>query len=306
MKSLLIILKISALVSDYDGTLCPTASISSKDNCIPQDLNTILLDISKRIPVCILSSKDYQFLSTHVNFAKIISCIMGIETISYLDNDMKNRFEGNQDIIIKNEKSDNTILFNSHNNTRRYFLKNKKKILYNSTILENLARDISSRFEDIKIYKKYTFTENILAGISFDYRHLLKWNNYKLHIEPKIQNRINEHIKLNQSPGYELGIEMYESHPFIDVYAIKISKGEALEFIREILNFEDQKILYLGDSENDNTAFKQADLSVSIISDNRINTKLDSHYSLEFNELTNFLTNLYKEDFHFSNMFNRN
>src|ERR687898_238242 len=52
-------MKISAIVSDYDGTLCPTSSFYS-NNYIPQDLYNILCDISKYIPICIISSKDFK------------------------------------------------------------------------------------------------------------------------------------------------------------------------------------------------------------------------------------------------------
>jgi phosphoserine phosphatase len=73
--------------------------------------------------------------------------------------------------------------------------------------------------------------------------------------------------------------------------------------VRRLLNLDINKnILYLGDSENDNPAFRKADLSINIKSDARLNTKLDSHYSLEFNELSYFLIKLYKENFHFTSM----
>ena len=64
-------MKISALISDYDGTLCPTASFSFS-NSLPEDFHNILLDISKFIPVCIVSSKDFHFLDSCVNFAVIM------------------------------------------------------------------------------------------------------------------------------------------------------------------------------------------------------------------------------------------
>jgi hypothetical protein len=41
-----------------------------------------LWDISKRIPVCIVSSKDYHFLHPRTKFAKILSYIMGIKTVT--------------------------------------------------------------------------------------------------------------------------------------------------------------------------------------------------------------------------------
>ena len=72
-------MKIDAILSDYDGTLCPTTSLT-QNNSLPEDLHNILVDISKSIPVCIVSSKDFSFLEPCSNFAVIISSIMGIET----------------------------------------------------------------------------------------------------------------------------------------------------------------------------------------------------------------------------------
>ena len=72
-------LRISVIISDYDGTLCPTASLKGLNNQIPPDLEKVLWDISAKIPVCILSTKDFGFLRKKVQFAKIVSCIMGLE-----------------------------------------------------------------------------------------------------------------------------------------------------------------------------------------------------------------------------------
>ena len=73
------LLQISAILSDYDGTLCPTSN--TKDFKIPLELEDTLSEISKDIPVCVVSSKDYDFLCDKTRFARIVSCIMGIETI---------------------------------------------------------------------------------------------------------------------------------------------------------------------------------------------------------------------------------
>ena len=57
-------------------------------------------------------------------------------------------------------------------------------------------------------------------------------------------------------------------------------------------------ILYLGDSENDNSAFSKA--SVGIASDKRLIPELDCQYLIEFNNLYDFLKNLVKSKFMFS------
>ena len=49
---------------------------------IPVELDDRLSEISKDIPVCVISSKDFGFLYDKIRFARIVSCIMGIETIN--------------------------------------------------------------------------------------------------------------------------------------------------------------------------------------------------------------------------------
>jgi HAD superfamily hydrolase (TIGR01484 family) len=292
-------MKISAILSDYDGTLCPTSSLNLSHS-LPEDIHNILLAISKFIPVCIVSSKDFQFLDSCVNFALIISSIMGIETfiLHKGTKEFKNNFKS--EALFNSKEVKREIL---NNNLFTSSVKQKEKLIENSSILEELSLLISKNFYDLKILRKYTYKEKILAGVSFDYRHLLKWENYKSNIEPRIIDKIYEFIKKNSPQTNTLHIQTYLTHPFLDIYSIDCNKGNVVAEVRRLLNLDINKnILYLGDSENDNPAFRKADLSINIKSDERLNTKLDSHYSLEFNELSYFLIKLYKENFHFTSM----
>lgn len=59
--------------SDYDGTLC--SAMAARDNSLGQnrispEIKEELLKISKQIPICIISSKDYFFLKE--TFARVI------------------------------------------------------------------------------------------------------------------------------------------------------------------------------------------------------------------------------------------
>ncbi len=291
-------MKIAAILSDYDGTLCPTTSLS---NALPADLYNILLEISKVIPVCIVSSKDFHYLDSCVSFAVIISSIMGIETFLL----QKNKKDFNYNFVNYEEISNPIELKNkiTSYNLLRYRIKYKETLIQNSHMLEDLVSVISKNFHDIKILKKYTHKEKLLAGVSFDYRHLIKWESYKMNIEPRIIDKIYQFLNINSLPPNTLHIQTYITHPFLDIYSINCNKGDVVMDVRTLLNLGDKKnILYLGDSENDNSAFRKADLSITIKSDERLNTKLDSHYSLEFNELSYFLIKLYKENFNFTSM----
>ena len=58
-------MQVSALLSDYDGTLCPTSSVRGDINLsgtITEELEQALVHISEHIPVCIVSSKEFTFL----------------------------------------------------------------------------------------------------------------------------------------------------------------------------------------------------------------------------------------------------
>jgi phosphoserine phosphatase len=59
----------------------------------------------------------------------------------------------------------------------------------------------------------------------------------------------------------------------------------------EILNIKGKggNIMYLGDSENDNPAFRKADLPIGIKSDERLSPKLECEYLINYSQLTVFL-----------------
>jgi hypothetical protein len=58
--------------------------------------------------------------------------------------------------------------------------------------------------------------------------------------------------------------------------------------------------MYLGDSENDNPAFRKSGISIGIRSDSRLNPILDSGYMLDFNQLPIFLKGLIDNNLIFS------
>lgn len=79
---------IRAIFSDYDGTLCSASAARDESlgqNRISPKIIRTLQQISQHIPLCIISSKDYFFLRETQSFAKVISCLMGIETLSFDD-----------------------------------------------------------------------------------------------------------------------------------------------------------------------------------------------------------------------------
>jgi hypothetical protein len=59
-----------------------TGSVKTRGkNTIPEILRNILWDLSEKIPICIISSKDFDFLHNRTKFANIVSCMLGVETL---------------------------------------------------------------------------------------------------------------------------------------------------------------------------------------------------------------------------------
>ena len=287
-------MQISAILSDYDGTLCSTNNMRDfSSNKIPVELDARLSEISRDIPVCVISSKDFGFLYDKIPFARIVSCIMGIETINV------KRQVGNELIHINN---DSNVLFDTH------LITDIDTLTDNSVLLTSLAKEISHTFRDISIDYKYTSKERILAGITIDYRHLEDWLSYKTKVEPLLHEMIRQTKSEPSSSVSKLFVETYSTHPFIDIYGIKCDKGNAFDSVLKLLDMDrsKNKVMYLGDSENDNADFAKADVSIGVHSDERLHPRLDCQYNVNFNRLALFLRRLSHDNFEFTdNLFYR-
>lgn len=97
----------------------------------------------------------------------------------------------------------------------------------------------------------------------------------------------------------EQGLFVVESDisPFANVFPFQVDKGSALLKLRTELAVTGP-IMYLGDSEIDNSAFQIADISIGI-KHRRVMPSLQCKYRLEFLELEGFMSNLIDADFNF-------
>ena len=292
---------IDAVLSDYDGTLCPTGSIRCQDkSVIPKNLVDILWDISEKIPVCIVSSKDFGFLHARAKFAKIISCILGIETLTLNNHKQGAIMAGSSNDSL--ECDDNLGCIESSH----LLLNNNNKLLeVNSILLNSIANDISQNFSQvITVERKFITGQRILAGITIDWRRIEDWKSFKVESEPHLKKLIRKKQReLSPNSMSKLHIQTYTTHPFIDVYAVKCDKGMAFDCVAsQIPRIEGklQNIMYLGDSENDNPAFRKAAVSIGVHSDIRLKPKLNCKYNICFNKLPIFLKLLLDKDLQFS------
>ena len=299
--------QITAILSDYDGTLCPTNLVRSKDAAIPVELEDTLWEVSKRIPFCVISSKDYHFLRPRTKFAKILSCILGIETLTL-------KSQNERIMTYKNNKS-NSLKAGCRDSLdcvedKHLILDNSKTLRNNSDLLTSLADSVKLRYKDVVIERKFTSDKQILAGVTFDYRHTENWSSYKNSLEPFLKQKVWDARSCSPTTSSEqlLYLQTYDLHPFLDVYIIKCDKGMAFDYVTSKISTMtrkenrkgSQKVMYFGDSENDNPAFMKADISVGIRSDDRVEPKLFSERVIKFDQLSIFLKKLIENNFVFS------
>lgn len=271
--------RIQAILSDYDGTLVPTENIKDpKANSIPIELEEVLKKVSSDIPVCVISTKDFKFLGERTVFARIVSCMMGIETV-----------------VLSNHWS-------SRNIEKRLLQADIVTLQTNSEALAAIAGEVAlqKEFSHMIIERKYT-SDGILAGLTIDWRNLSDWSSSSSGISHFISKLV---ANLRKPPApVSIYVQKYSMHPFIDIYGTRCDKGVAFDtVISELMDasIDNGSVLYLGDSENDNPAFRKAGVSIGIRSDTRLNPKLDCSYFLNYEELSPFLMRLRENEYVFS------
>jgi hydroxymethylpyrimidine pyrophosphatase-like HAD family hydrolase len=98
----------------------------------------------------------------------------------------------------------------------------------------------------------------------------------------------------------KLRVIKYESQPFYDVCPVAPDKGRALQEMLNELAMKNCGVLYLGDSEMDNPAFRVSDISIGVIHDDIRLKTLDCDYLVEFENVPDFLNALLANSLLFS------
>ena len=306
--------RVTAILSDFDGTLCPTSDIKqdhTNSELIPSSLENILCEISLTIPIGIVTSKDFDFIfSKTKKFAKLLSCILGLETFV-----LNGRKQINHDKNILNENNKSCIVDDIIKD--RISTYDPKMLSTNSDILNEITVYLEKNYQRISVEKKFLNSkENLLGGITLDWRNESDWMTSREKYKEIVKESVSIALKNASQKGVSglskenlafyhqnIFIQEYTSHPFIDVYVTKLNKGDAFDFVVSKLSEKSSfngKIMYLGDSENDNPAFRRSDISIGVNSDNRLNPKLDCTYRIKFENLPTFLRRLVDNDFYFS------
>jgi trehalose-phosphatase len=106
----------------------------------------------------------------------------------------------------------------------------------------------------------------------------------------------------NYCKALGLRVFTYGNQPFYDVYPVAPDKGEALKKTLDELGVK-KGVLYLGDSEVDNSAFNVSNLSLGVVHDETPLDALNCEYYVKFEDVPHFLRTLIKNDLQFRSDF---
>jgi hypothetical protein len=204
---------------------------------------------------------------------------------------------GIETVVFRNRRSSRTI-------EKRILHADLQVLQLKSEALEAIAEEITSykEFSHVLVERKHT-SDGILAGLTVDWRHLGDdWSYYSSAVNHFI-SRMVANLGKPPVPVVDIYVQKYSTHPFVDIYSTECNKGMAFDTVISELEYTSVDIkgtLYLGDSENDNPAFRKAGISIGIRSDARLNPKLDCSYFLGYEQLSSFLMKLRNNDYLFS------
>lgn len=216
----------------------------NSSNLIPRSIEDILCEISLTIPIGIITSKDFDFIYPKTKkFAKILSCILGLETFVLNDKEQTNH---NKNILNENKKVSIEDIVSTKDVDSIDMISgfDRGMLSIKSHILNEIAVYLEKNFHKINNEKKVLKgEENILGGITFDWRHNSNWmvnkEKYQEIVKESVYNILNSdqqkevRIPKEKSSFYQqhLFIQEYSTHPFIDVYVTKLNKDGAFDSV---------------------------------------------------------------------------
>ena len=166
-----------------------------------------------------------------------------------------------------------------------------KRVQGHNKKLEETYREVLPRIlqlHDAIVVERKTTEKGELIGFCVDWRMSQDWVGVGQKVRPILRECRRAGLFVAES----------ESSPFANIYVTEVDKGKAFLKLRSELSVTGP-VIYLGDSEADNPAFKVAEISIGINHHRRI-PELQSQYILEFIELEGFMIKLLDADLEFN------
>lgn len=238
-------MKIAALFTDYDGTLAP-ADVRRADSAVPGPLLSVLSQISARIPVAIVTSKDLDFVKPRTPFAWAWATVLGLE-----------------------------VRLRDGSGYRARVSENFRRVL--GRIRKTLSPEV--------IVEEKRGTDGSLLGVSLDWASTSE--------PPLAELKVAE--ALFRAEGFQ--VNKYSGERYMDVYAAPSDKGSAARALVDLLGVKGP-VMYLGDTEADNEAFRECEVAVCVDHHQRTD-HLDCDLAIRYQELPGLLSALLTGDLEF-------
>ncbi len=245
-------ISVKCVSADYDGTISPL-KVARSESHVPLQTRVMLAQISKTLPVSIVTMKDLHFIVSRTPFARAWSGIGGLET-----------------------QVGKKVL-------RRESLEARLPIV--TKALEFARSRIGAT--SIEIEEKRDSLGRTIA-FCVDWRRSNNQNEAK-----READRIADYCE-----NLGLCVFKYENQPFCDVYPVAPDKGKALQEMLDELSVKNG-VMYLGDSQMDNSAFKNSNISVGIVHDESKPNSLECDYIVRFEDVPAFLQMLIARNYWF-------
>jgi trehalose-phosphatase len=249
-------MKVKCLSSDFDGTISPIDALRSESH-VSLDTRVMLREISRLLPMSIITMKDLSFVVPRTPFAHAWSAMGGLEM-----------------------------------QVGRRILKR-----------ENLE----SRLSSVSSAISYARSQITAAGVEIEEKNDAEGRAVAFCVDYRRSKNLQAAMsEAEQVANYckALGLEVfrYGNQPFCDVYPCAPDKGQALKGTLDELGVE-KGVLYLGDSEMDNSAFSVSSLSLGVVHDETPVEALDCDYFVNFENVPHFLRTLIKNNLQFRSDF---
>ncbi|MDG6902654.1 MAG: HAD hydrolase family protein [Nitrososphaerota archaeon] len=230
-------MRIRSLFVDYDGTIAPLGAPRSESRVF-KDVEEELQKISLKVPVCVVTAKDFDFVHERCGFASGWACASGLD-VRLADG--------------------------------RTFSAKKLRDLKD-------ALDAASFGEGLGAQRELKHGPNgELLGVGIDWSHAQEAGAVLI-----------GRVRSLSMAGHYVAFDGYSS--FADIYAAPPNKGKAVKLLMRALG-EDSCAMFIGDSENDNTAFREVDVAIGV-NHGQPTGGLECGYFVEQGRLAGFLRSL--------------
>jgi len=231
-------------MADYDGTIAPLG-VTRAESRILGDVEVQLKRISRQIPVCIVTAKDYEFIHTRASFADGWACVGGLDV----------RVGGR-------------------------------------SFLEKNLRDMTPALEKVESIAR--------QGVIAELKRGPRGEVIGLAVDWSGSSRKGPEVVRRLTPLKRMGFHVVHdpSATYADVYSAPPSKGKATKLLKSLLNVRGN-VMFIGDSKQDNTAFRASGLSVGVAHGQPVGV-LRCEYIVDQSRLAGFLRSLADRGMDFS------